>query len=385
MKTVLFHDTRILIKNRVLYSSGGVNKNIISRYLNLCEKFCLVTRENNLQKTENLSVIGDLDSISFYSIPNLAELNFYSYKTAYKSISEIMNKNDFMIIRLPSIIGLLAVYLAKKKKKKYLIELVGCALDSYRLHSFKGKFIAYPIYYITKYFVKNAKSVLYVTDNFLQKKYPTKTNQQIGCSDVELVIDKQVLNKRLKKIDLKSNLDIVRIGMIGFIEAKYKGFETALRALSLLKEKGNANFVLEIVGGGNPFYIKSLSDELGLQNHIKIIGPLSHPSPIFNWLDSIDLYLHPSNTEGMPRALIEAMSRGCACIGSNAGGIPELIDQEYLHKKNDFYRLAFLISELFNFQNMKKNSAISFKKASYFDKDILDVKRSNFYLKSMNK
>lgn len=384
MRIVFYHDTKITIKDRSLYSSGGLNINIISRYLNLSDKFCLATREGSTQEIENLSIVGDLDSISFSPLPNLAAVNFHNYKRAYTSVSDIIDKNDFMIIRLPSIIGLMAVYLAKRKRKNYLIELVGCPWDSYRLHSVKGKFIALPMYFLTKYFVKKAKSVLYVTDNFLQNRYPTITNLQIGCSDVELVIDHEVLTRRLKKIHLKSKDGLVRIGMIGFLEAKYKGFETALKALSVLKTKGKTNYFLEIVGGGNPLYIQTLAEELGVQNQIKIIGTLSHPKGIFTWLDSIDIYLQPSNTEGMPRALIEAMSRACACIGSNAGEIPELLEFIHVHNKNDFNTLAFSILELSIFEKMQVNSKIRFLKSKEFDKEILDEKRHLFYNRSMS-
>ena len=334
MKIVFFHDHKIIVRNRVLYSSGGMNQNVVSRYLKLGTKFSLATRETKIKKNNKLSVVGNLDQVSFYSIPDLSKFNLKNYKSAYKIISEIIQKNDFIIIRLPSIIGLLAVYLAKKKYKKYLIESVGCAWDSYRLHSLKGKLIAFPMYYITKYFIKTAPSILYVTKFFLQSRYPSKTKHKIACSDVEIIIDSKVLNKRIKKISLKSKEEPIRIGMIGSLEAKYKGFETAFKALSLLKHQ-NTSFILEIVGSGSELYINNLKKKYGLQNNIKIIGTLPHPEPIFSWLDSVDIYLHPSSTEGLPRALIEAMSRGCACLGSNVGGISELIEKEYLHKIED--------------------------------------------------
>ena len=240
------------------------------------------------------------------------------------------------------------------------------------------------MYFITRYYVKNAESVLYVTDSFLQNRYPTNTSQQIGCSDVELVIDNKVLAKRIEKIDSKSKDDFVRIGMIGFLEAKYKGFKTALKALSLIKKKGNTNYFLEIVGGGNSLYITNLVKELGLDNQVNIIGVLSHPNGVFNWLDSIDIYLQPSSTEGMPRALIEAMSRACACIGSNAGEIPELLEYNHVHKKNDFKKLSQSILELSDLSTMKLNSKNKFLKSKEFNKKILDKKRYSFYNKSIN-
>jgi L-malate glycosyltransferase len=38
-----------------------------------------------------------------------------------------------------------------------------------------------------------------------------------------------------------------------------------------------------------------------------------------------DIYLQPSLWDGMPNALLEALAAGCLSIGSDAGGIPEII------------------------------------------------------------
>lgn len=383
MKIVFCHDTKILVNNNFLYSSGGLNRNIILRYIKLSNEFSLLTRESHSNDSQNLSILGNMNQISFTAIPNFTSGSIDSFKAAYKIINEVLNDNDFIIIRLPSFIGLIAVYLALKKNKKHVIEIVGCAWDSYRLHSFKGKLIAFPFYYITKYLVKKATNVLYVTDNFLQKRYPSNSNNKIGCSDVELVIDDTILYKRFKKINLKSKDDYIKIGMIGFLEAKYKGFKTALKALKKIKKDSDKKYLLEIVGGGNPSYINSLITKFGLDNQVNIIGNLSHPTGIFDWLDSIDIFIQPSETEGMPRALIEAMSRACACIGSNAGEIPELLEFDYIHNKNDFKSLGQYILKLSNPILMKLNSENKFNKSKEFNKSILDKKRNKFYLESM--
>ena len=68
------------------------------------------------------------------------------------------------------------------------------------------------------------------------------------------------------------------------------------------------------------------------------------------------VYIQPSRIEGLPRALIEAMSRGCACVGSSVGGIPELLNNQYIHEVNDYNSLAVKIFDLYDIDNLAKSS-----------------------------
>jgi glycosyltransferase involved in cell wall biosynthesis len=63
-------------------------------------------------------------------------------------------------------------------------------------------------------------------------------------------------------------------------------------------------------------------------------------------MDELDLYVIPSLGEGLPRALVEAMSRGLPAIGSRRGGIPELVDGRWLHRPGDDRGLARLVAGL---------------------------------------
>jgi glycosyltransferase involved in cell wall biosynthesis len=47
---------------------------------------------------------------------------------------------------------------------------------------------------------------------------------------------------------------------------------------------------------------------------------------VISWMRALDIFVLPSYCEGFSNSLLEAMACGCAVIGSNVGGTPELID-----------------------------------------------------------
>jgi glycosyltransferase involved in cell wall biosynthesis len=94
-------------------------------------------------------------------------------------------------------------------------------------------------------------------------------------------------------------------------------------------------------------------------------------------LDEIDIYIQPSRQEGLPRSLIEAMSRGCLCIGSEAGGIPELLESQYIHKTGSGKSLFNRIDEhLHNAYLCERN----IEAAKQYDSKLINSKRNSFFL-----
>lgn len=61
----------------------------------------------------------------------------------------------------------------------------------------------------------------------------------------------------------------------------------------------------------------------GLKDHVVAPGPASDVRP---YLAASDLFVLPSQSESMPRGLMEAMAMGIPCIATSVGGTAELIE-----------------------------------------------------------
>ena len=88
----------------------------------------------------------------------------------------------------------------------------------------------------------------------------------------------------------------------------------------------------------------------------------------------------PSRAEGLPRALLEAMARGCPCIGSNVGGIPELLAEADLVPPGDPEALAEKILEVAgNPERLKSMGKRNLVKARQFSPELLKEVRRDFF------
>ncbi|WP_242130243.1 glycosyltransferase [Sphingobium sp. Sx8-8] len=249
-------------------------------------------------------------------------------------------KADVVIARLPSETALLACAAARHYGKPYLVEVVACPWDALWFHGSKVARAYAPLFALrNRYVIKRAPAARYVTRTFLQGRYPT-SGAQFVASNVELPTVQ--LNGPFNGFS-----DIVQIGTIGALHSRLKGIDVAMRALQRLKRTDpDLRFRYRVVGEGDATPFLRNRDALGLEQEVSFEGTLPPGEPIARWLDGLDLYLQPSYQEGLPRAVIEALSRGRIVIGSTAGGTPELLKPDRLHKPGDDEALSRIILEV---------------------------------------
>lgn len=372
MNILFAHDHKLRFIDGKYYTQGGLADNVTKRYTDWFGHMTLLCRAISKQSYDkNLFEITN---------PNVYVKALHSNRLFFKledkkHIEQAVINSDAVIIRVPSFISIETYKYAKKYCKPIFAEVVACPWDSYWNHGIKGKFVAPYMVKMLKNIVKGCDYVLYVTNEFLQQRYPTKAIQ-IGCSDVELnIIDNNILNKRLDKIKEYDCKNFV-IGTLASVDTRYKGQQFVIQAISILKKKG-ITVKYKLGGGGSQDYLKRVAEKFGVGELVEFEGVISH-SDVFKWVDALDLYIQPSLQEGLPRALIEVMSRACPAVGFITGGIPELINEDCLIRRKDVRGIASLLEKIdTNF--LTRNAQKNYTKSRRYQKERLDSERTCFY------
>lgn len=369
-----------------IYCNVTLTNEMFSRYFSIVNRLIIVVRTFNVDKTYkemNMKPLC-LENIEIIEVKNFNTIKgFIIEKYLFeKNIENTIKNIDCIFARMPSNTSNSVLKIANRLKKSYLVEVGGCAWDSFWNHGILGKIVAPIMYYREKKYVKNADFAIYVTENFLQSRYPNKS-VVANCSNVYLIeVDNMILKQRLKKIE-RTNLSKIVIGQaVNSIDVKYKGEHLIIKAISELKDMGII-IEYEVVGPGNGIYLMEQARRFGVERQLKLIGTLKKEE-MFNWYKRIDIYVQPSLQEGLPRSLIEAMSMGCPCIGSNIAGIPELIDKNSLFNPKKNKEIISCIIKMLDINVLKKQSYDNFETAKKYELAVIEYRRNNIFQEYKN-
>jgi len=378
MNVTFFHDGPVLIDEQNRVHRSFLTEEIIERYFLLGDQITIATRQKADVNLKDDTII-QINNVSYENILNFKSIKsyFFNIGKAKKRIRQLVKNADIVIARLPSSIGSIAVDISKELNKPYIIEAVGDPWESLRHHSMIGFLLAPFAKATMKRLLKSSKYVIYVTNEYLQLRYPT-LGKGVGISDVILPnVSTDCLDQRINRI--KSNNNMITLGTLAVVNIRYKGQQHVIKALAKLKEKGHKDFTYVLVGPGDQQYLRKVAKKYNVEDQVVFLGGMSHEKAL-KWLETVDVYIQPSETEGMPRALIEAMSKGCCCIGSEVGGIPELL------KAEDCYPSIKDPSDLIcqriiacSFDKRIMDANINIEKTKEFNLENLQFKRKCFY------
>ena len=310
---------------------------------------------------------------------NATPKDFLNDKQIKKILFEEIQKAEAILIKPSSRKGIMACKIAEKLNKPYMIELTGDIHNALLQNPSRLKRFYAPILYKKiKRGIRNCKYALYVSQTYLQNKYPI-SGKMFGCADVVLNdFDDEILQLRFDKIEKMSLEKRIDMGLIGFYQGNGKGVDTAIRALARLPK----NFHLSVLGNGtkeNRDFWMGYAEKYGVREQLHFCEPLPNVKEVLLWLDNMDFFVLPTRSEGLCRCVVEAMSRGCPCFVTDICTMPELLPKECLHKLDDDEKLSGLVINAVNDKDaLKRMAKRNFEKAQEYKFETLKERRNAF-------
>lgn len=365
----------------IFYENSSFSASMWEKYLNAFENIIVVARvktdETFIGKKE---FRANSEKIRFCELPHfIGPSEFLKKRSEIKKRidSIVRNKNQAYIARVPGAIGTLFAKQLWRKKIPFGLEVVGDPWDVFSPGSVNHPlsfFFRIQGYLSLKKTVKRASAVLYVTRFTLQKRYPAKASAfRTFASNVE--IRKEILQTKPKVWTEKTSYSITSVGSLAQL---YKSPDVLINSIKHLEHTVSCKLVWYGDGAFRKEMIK-LSEKMGLSQKVHFPGSLERAA-LLEEIKNSDLFVLASKTEGLPRALVEAMALGLPCVGTNVGGIPELLDDYALVPPGDYKALAKRINYFLSDKEMYNlHAERNLKEAKKYLEEKLEKRRNEFF------
>jgi glycosyltransferase involved in cell wall biosynthesis len=375
-----------------VYADGPAKCSAWANYLEAFDEVVVLARVAGEQRPCREEARADGPSVSFCALPDYrGPWEYLRHLPQLKRLARQAVENcDAYILRVPGLVGRLVWRELRRHGKPYALEVVGDPWDALGPGTWRSAMR--PVFRSVaardlKEMCQGAVAVHYVTQSSLQRRYPpAKDAYAVGFSDALMdsaFASPAEMNERFRRIDEAAGTNDARrpfrVGFVGSLAQMYKGPDVLLRAASLCRARG-MNIETSLAGDGRyADAMKALAAQLGIGDRVRFLGQLPFGKAVFDFLDSVDLFVMPSHAEGLPRALLEAMARGCPCVGSDVGGIPELLDAAEMAPAGDAKALAEKIIEVVaSASRLKQMAARNLEKARQFSPELLREVRREF-------
>jgi len=316
------------------------------RYLDVFEEVVVIARVADVPYAQREWNRADGSGVSFFRIPYYVGAAAYlkNYLPVRAAIRDLTRNMDALVMRGVSVVNR-SLLSSLMKGRPFGVEVIGDPHDVFAPGSVQHPlrpFLRWWLARTLKEQCKTACALAYVTSSTLQKRYPSDHDAFVtSYSSIEL--PDLALVKHVRQFGPIHSLKIVTVGSL---EQMYKGIDVLIDAIAICRSWGKS-VELAIVGEGR--YQDQLKDQVNqrqLSHVVNFMGQLHTKADMWELFDNAHLFVLPSKAEGLPRAMIEAMARALPCIGTDVGGIPELLSAEDLVPRGDAVALAHKIVEV---------------------------------------
>lgn len=365
-----------------------------TRYLEVFDEVSVLARVLDVDEVPKDWIQANGDGVSFSPVPYYLGPWQYLLKSRQvrRAVQEVVRPRDAVILRLPSQLAACLDYDLEKTGQPYGVEVVGDPYDVFSPGAVRHPlrpFFRWRFSAMLRKQCSKAVAAAYVTREALQRRYPCSATQgealvadSLNCgfttsySSIELDDSFFVREKQNSR---SGNLPFKLI-FVGTLAQLYKGPEVLLEAVGRCVMDGFDLQLLMLGDGQYRSWLEERAKELGVGDRVVFMGQVTSGDAVRSYLDKADLFILPSRQEGLPRAMIEAMARGLPCIGTNVGGIPELLAAEDMVPPNNSKALARKICDaLKDPRRMERMATRNLETAKEYRKELLRERRVAFY------
>ena len=352
-----------------------------SRYLAVFDAVRVVARLRDVTSVPETWQRADGDGVSFVALPFY--IGPWQYLRQQRRLTAAavaaVGPADAVIFRAPSAIAGQIEPALRRANHPYGVEALGDPYDVFAPGAVRHPLRPFFRWWFPQKMRRlcaGAVATGYVTEHALQRRYPPAPGSfTTYYSDVELSGEAFVAAPREPRAT--GPFTLVSVGSLAQM---YKAPDVQIDAVARLVKEGDDLRLVLVGDGKHRQELAARAAALGIAARVIFRGQLTAGAAVRAELDAADIFCLPSRTEGMPRAMIEAMARGLPCIGSTMGGIPELLPDEDLVPPGDVPALAERIRAVISDPaRMAQMSARNLARAHAYGEDELRARRTAFY------
>jgi len=135
-----------------------------------------------------------------------------------------------------------------------------------------------------------------------------------------------------------------------------KGYETLIRAFSLIAEK-HPTWRISFAGNGEIAKAKALAKENQIERQVEFLGWVSGEAKE-SAFQKASIYCLASDGEGFPMGVLDAWAYGIPCVVTPVGGIPDIVENGrngLIFPVGDYNKLSCKLEMLINDENLRKD------------------------------
>ena len=319
----------IFITQKLRYLKGkGINFFSLSPVVVENHFYSFIKSMFKIKKSSYYPPYMDIDDIRFNFINVkagiLSRIKLDYLKKVAKKIEKEIDINKFDLIHAHSAFpyAYVAHILGKKYRKPYVVTSHGSDIT---IHINKSDVEKEKI--LTT--LNNAAKCVFVSDSLLKtaKRFGYKGDNSVVIPNGIDVNNFRIMNREKIKKDL--GLKKYVVGFVGNL-IEIKGADRLSKIFNIVYQN-NRDVSFIVIGDG------VLKDKIKNETKnidVRFEGIVSH-NKINYYMNAMDIMILPSRNEGFGIVLIEAMACGTYVIGSDVGGIPEVIKSYGSIVKND--------------------------------------------------